>query len=166
MNKTYFIILLTILFANTTFAQVSPQLENKKGNLPEILYYVNDFEGILSWEEVPIIDEKLEAYFKQSEHKIILVTIPSIEPYEDIFNYSLDLAININTKQNKNAEIVIVISKNLRQIQIQNIDQIREKLTDEETKNIIENFFIPEFKNDKYFTGIINGIEQIKKELQ
>lgn len=166
MNKSFFIIFLSILFANSNFAQTNPQLEKKSNVFPETPFFVNDFENIFAWDEVPIIDEKLETYFNQSHHKIILVTVSSIEPYEDIFNYSLDLAKNINVKQNKNAEIVIVISKNLRQIQIQNVDQIREKLTDEETKNIIENYIIPEFKNDKYLTGIMNGIEQIKNELK
>ena len=57
------------------------------------------------------------------------------------------------------------MSKNLSQIQIQNNDSVIDKLTNEETKNILDNYIIPEFKRDNYFKGLLKGIAESKKEL-
>lgn len=91
---------------------------------------------------------------------IIVVTVNSIEPYDNIFDYSLNLA-------NKSSLgcVYIVICKECREIQIQNCDSILDKLTNEETSQIITEHIIPKFKEDKYFDGIWKGVTEIMKEL-
>jgi uncharacterized protein len=65
-----------------------------------------------------------------------------------------------------NPAILIVLSKELRQIQIQGSNKALNKLTGEETKNIINNFVIPEFKKEDFYKGLENTVTQIVKKLE
>lgn len=160
VQKKTLSILILFLTLSSCFSQVTIESFDTN-NLPEISNYVNDFEDILkSYEEI-IIKSSVESFDRKTNLKIIIVTVDSIEPFENIFDYSLTLANKIEF----NTAVLIVVSKNLRQIQIQNNDSILEKLTNEETKSIIENYILPEFKNDNYYKGLIKGIAEIKKEL-
>jgi uncharacterized protein len=154
-------LLILFLALNNCYSQIVIENSELK-NLPEIINYVNDFEGILSIEDEIIIKNAVESFDRRTKNKIIIVTVDSIEPFENIFDYSLTLANKIKF----NTAVLIVVSKNLSQIQIQNNESVLEKLTNEETKSIIENYIIPEFKNNNYYKGLIKGIAEIKKELE
>lgn len=64
-------------------------------------------------------------------------------------------------KAEKDNGILIGISKGYRRIRIQNGNGIEKIITDEETKKIIENYFIPEFKKGEYYKGTLNGLREI-----
>lgn len=157
MQKVIFSIVL-LLVLNNCFSQIVIDGTETK-SLPKISNYVNDFEEILMSHQENILKVSVESFDKETNQKIIIVTVDSIEPFKNIFDYSLNLANKIEFK----CEVVIVISKKLRQIQ--NNDSVLEKLTNQESKNIIENYILPEFKKDKYFKGLLKGIAEIKKEL-
>ena len=77
----------------------------------------------------------------------------------------MDLANNSGIdKKDKNNGVSIVISKKLRQIQIQVGDGITDKLTNEECKSIIKTI-ISYIKKEDFYKGVEKGIELIKKEL-
>ncbi len=155
------------IFALLLFFQVTySQTPSSERIFPEIKSYVNDNENVLSDEDETLLNENLKTYAKRSGNNIFVVTKSSIEPYEDIFEYSLNLANYLNVDLKLYASVVVFVSKDLRKIQIQNIDEIRSKLTDEETKNIIETIIIPQLKSDKYYQGLLYGIEKIKSELE
>ena len=107
-----------------------------------------------------ILTESVQSFYEENGIGIIIVTVKSIEPYNSIFKYSLDLAIASNK-----GKLLIVVSKKLSQVQIQNSDSIRDRLTDAETKTILDTIMIPKFKEGDYFKGLLNGIMEIKKEL-
>jgi uncharacterized protein len=64
-------------------------------------------------------------------------------------------------KKNKNNGIVIGLSKGHRTIRISNGYGIEPILSDKETKKIIDEIIIPEFKNERYYEGIRKGILKI-----
>src|SRR5690606_35752456 len=70
----------------------------------------------------------------------------------------------------KNNGIVIVISKQLRQMRIQNGYGMEKIMSDEASKKIIDEYFIPKFKSGNYFEGTRNGlnaiITHVEKEMQ
>lgn len=134
--------------------------DNKIDSLPVLNGFINDFENILEFHQEIILNESVQNFNEESGIGVIVVTVESIEPYDNIFDYSLDLANLSNI-----GKVQIVVSKKLRQIQILTSDDIMEKLTDEEAKKIIDQFIIPKFKEDKYYKGLLNGIAEIKKEL-
>ncbi|MEO4006663.1 TPM domain-containing protein [Flavobacterium sp. CAU 1735] len=155
------LILIALLFFGFGFSQNNTIENNPTFVFPEIHDFVNDYDDILSLSQEVILKAYAKEIEKQNNIGIVIVTVPSISPYTDIYDYSLDLA-----KQTTFGCIVIVVCKNMRALQIQNCDAIVSKLTDEETKSIIDHHVIPEFKKGNYFIGLENGIREIKKELQ
>ena len=155
------LLLIALLFFGFGFGQNKVVTNNPTVVFPEIHDFVNDYDDILSLSQELILKAYAKEIEKQNNIGIVIVTVASISPYTDIYDYSLDLA-----KQAKFGCIVIVLCKNMRALQIQNCDAIVSKLTDEETKSIIDHHIIPEFKKGNYFTGLENGILEIKKELQ
>ncbi len=154
----YFLFLLTIV----SFSQT---VNSTNQHLPHLSKFVNDNEKIFQWSQINILNENLKFYERKSTNEIVILTTASIEPYTTIYDYSLDLAKNSGIgKKDKNNGVLIVISKKLRQIQIQVGDGITDKLTNEECKSIIKTI-ISYIKKEDFYKGVEKGIELIKKEL-
>lgn len=62
--------------------------------------------------------------------------------------------------------IIVGISKFYRKIRIENGIAVQKLLSDEETKRIIDNGFIPEFKNNQYFKGTWSGLRLLIRTLE
>jgi len=154
-----------LLKKSQTDNSVSTKTESFK--FPESVGYINDFENILTDQE----ERELTAIIKEHESKtgdqISIVTLTSLEPYDNIEDYSLDLANywGVGQKEKDNG-ILIALGKGLRKIRIQNGYGIEKRLTDFETKKIIDEVMIPDFKNDNYFEGLKKGVEAIIEELK
>lgn len=65
-----------------------------------------------------------------------------------------------------NAAVLIVLSKDLRQIQLQASDQIGNKLNYDETREIISNYALPEFKKGDFHKGLEKAVAQIIVKLK
>ena len=135
--------------------------ETQVEKLPEINKFINDYEDILTFSQEQILNASAQSFEEESRIGIVIVTVDTILPYKNIFDYSLALA-----KKSKFGCVFIVVCKSLREIQIQNCDEILQKLTNEETKLIIDNYILPDFKKGKYYKGLLNGLSEIKKELK
>jgi uncharacterized protein len=164
-----FIIGLALSLFGRTPRQQSPNLvsiESDSTIFPKSVGYVNDFEDILTEEEEKELTTIIKKLESQTTDQISIVTLSSLDPYENIGDYSLDLANHwgVGTKE-KNNGILIALGKGLRKISIQNGYGIEKRLTDSETKHIITEVMIPEFKNDKYYEGLTKGIKAIIVEL-
>lgn len=143
----------------------TPKTEN--AIFPKPIGLINDFENILTEVE----EKELTAIIKEHESKttdqIAIVTLTTLEPYENINDYSFDLANHWGVGQkDKNNRVLIALGKNLRAIRIQNGFGIEKRLTDTETKKIIDELMIPEFKVNNYFLGLKKGVEAIIKKLE
>ncbi|MEO6173835.1 MAG: TPM domain-containing protein [Flavobacterium circumlabens] len=163
MKKIFFIIALSVLFSNSFFAQTKTEPQNIFGKKYD---YVNDFEKILTPKQVQTLSATLKSCETKTGHKIVIVTTPSISPYTDLSDYSLELDKYLNTSLKIDASIILVISKQLRQIQIRGLDKLRNKLSDKEVESIISTFVIPELKKGDYYKGLQDGAAQIIKKLE
>lgn len=163
MKKIFFIIALTVVFSNNIFAQTKTEPQN----IFEKKYdYVNDFEKILTSKQVQTLSATLKSCETKTGHKIIIVTTPSISPYTDLSDYSLELDKYLNTTLKIDASIILVISKQLRQIQIRGLEKLRNKLSDKEVESIVSTFVIPELKKGDYYKGLQEGTDRIIKKLE
>lgn len=134
---------------------------------PKPVGFINDFENILSEREEQELTELIKEHESRTTDQIAIVSLTSVEPYENIDDYSFDLANYWGVGQkDKNNGILIALGKDLRKIRIQNGIGIEKRLTDTETKKIIDEVMIPEFKKDNYFTGLKKGVEAIIDELE
>lgn len=137
------------------------------GDLPEPTGYINDLENILSEKEEVKLNKMVLNHEKSTTNEITVVTVATIEPYSDMFEFSLALANKWEIgKTEKNNGVVIVISKTRREVRIQTGLGITQQLSDEETKEIIDKHMIPAFKKGNYFLGIEKGLNAVMKEIK
>lgn len=138
-----------------------------KNNLPDYTGCVNDFENILTKEQINDLTDIIIKNEKETTNEIAIATISSFEPYKTLFDYSLDLAKYWGIgKKNKDNGILIVFSKMIREMRIQVGIGLEKKLTNEECKMIIDSSFVPEFKKGDYYAGVKKGLTEIMNEIK
>ncbi len=136
-------------------------------NLPQPTGWVNDFDHLYTKAQQKTLDSLIADYEQKTSVEISLVTIPVTATDKKRF---LDLTLHIaNTwavgKKDKNNGILIGISKEYRTIRIQNGLGIEKLISDNQTKEIIDHYFIPHFKKGDFFKGSYDGIIGIIKTL-
>jgi uncharacterized protein len=137
---------------------------------PNPAHVVNDFGGFLSASDEQALEDDLISYRKKSEKSIVIITIPSLT---DNTGYSWpieDAALQYFNKwgvddQYKNDGVLILVSKAPRRIRITTGKDIEHILTDEVCKQIIDQAIIPDFKLSSYYSGLKEGVKDIKAAL-
>jgi uncharacterized protein len=135
--------------------------------LPSPKGWVNDFENIFTKEQVKTLDSLISEYEKRTTTEITVITIPTSATDKDRFD---ELTLHIANswgvgKKEKNNGILIGISKGHRTIRIQNGLGIEKLITDNQTKQVIDQIIIPNFKANDFYKGVFNGIQEIKQIL-
>ena len=152
--KLFNILILIFGFISFSFGQ--------ENNFPKPIGYVNDFENVLSLEEVTKLENLLINYEKQTYNELVIVTISKTENEIDFDTYALDLSKNWGVgKKNKDNGLVIVISNQLGRIRICTGTGTEKILTDEICNTILEENIIPNFKNGEIYKGIESGINAL-----
>src|SRR5690606_21750023 len=116
---------------------------------------IQDDELIFTKDQLMQLDSIL---LVRSEHRIADVVILTIDDrhtnVENFDNYVRQEFISSASEHiDNNNRIVIAFSKKLRQMRIENGQNISSILSNENTKKIIDEQFIPKFKEEKYFEG-------------
>lgn len=129
-------------------------------SLPEPTGWTNDYEGLFTASEEQKLDSIIGAFEKETTTQFCIVTLDTIYSSIDKFD---DLALHIAKtwgvgQKDKNNGIVICISRGYRRIRICNGYGTAKILSDEETKEITDKYFIPKFKQGEYFQGTFNGL--------
>lgn len=130
--------------------------------------WVSDFEDMFSIEDEKILDSLINQFEKETTIEIAIVTLDTSWTIKETFD-DFVLAIHnywgVGKKEKKNG-ILIGICPGYRTIRISNGYGIEGKLTDSETKKIIDNIIVPEFKKGDYFQGIRKALLEIFNELR
>ena len=152
--KLHFVLILIFGFLSFSFGQET--------SFPKPIGYVNDFENVLSLEEVTKLENLLINYEKQTYNELVIVTISKTENEIDFDTYALDLSKNWGVgKRGKDNGLVIVISNQLGRIRICTGTGTEKILTDEICNTILEENIIPNFKNGEIYNGIESGINAL-----
>lgn len=163
MKKLLFILTVSLFLPQAIFAQTK--------TVPQTIFakkydYVNDFEKILTSKQIQSLSEALKSYEAKTKHKIMIVTTASITPYTDFNSYSIDLDKYLHSTLKMDTSILLVVSKQLRQIQFRGADRLRSRLSDKEIENVISTYVIPELKKGDYYKGLQEGTAQIAKKIE
>ncbi len=129
---------------------------------------INDYEHIFSDDQISDLDSIISEFDKETKNEIAIVTIDSSWTTKESFDsFTLAIAENWGVgKKVKNNGILIGISTGLRMIRINNGYGIEAKLTDAETKKIIDDIILPEFKKGNYFEGTKNGLLALMQKIR
>ena len=139
--------------------------ETEKSSIPKPIGIINDYGQIFTESQRTELSKILYDYDIETTRQIVVVTIDSIKPYNDIQKYATDLGQTwgVGTAE-KNNGLTIVVCNPCRQIGIATGTGTELILTDEICKKVIEEKIIPEFKNGEFYSGIKKGvIELIEK---
>ncbi len=117
-------------------------------------YYVNDYENVLTEKQKKELNDTLQKFDIKTNVQILILSVPTIKPYTDIHKYSVDLGNNWNLAQKS---ILIVLSKQNRNIAIATTVIAEKILTDSLCKSIIDYDIVPELKKDNYYKGLEKG---------
>lgn len=166
-----FSFIIFIAFASCSFNKrnsevYSFQPHGENGIFPQPVGYVNDFEEIFSENQIKELTSLINGHYAETTNQIAIVTIGSIDPYENINEFTIDLANywRIGHNDQKNG-VLIAFSTKLKKVRIQNCIGIEHKLSDHEIVDITENIIIPEFKTSNYFEGVKKGLLAVINKL-
>lgn len=147
-----------LLVAFTVFGQRFPQ----RPNPPKL---VNDFAEVLSAGQESGLESKLLRYNDTTSTEIAVVIVNTLND-EDPNLYAAELGEEWGVgRKGKDNGLVFLVAVDDRKMAIQNGYGLEGRLTDLETKLIIEDYVIPHFKQGDYYGGIDDGTTQIIKLL-
>ncbi|TDQ28155.1 uncharacterized protein CLV82_2967 [Zeaxanthinibacter enoshimensis] len=136
--------------------------EMEKSNFPEPIGIINDYGQIFTESQRTELTKILYNYDIETTRQIVVVTIDSIKPYNNIQKYATDLGNNwgVGTAEKDNG-LTIVVCNHCRQIGIATGSGTEKILTDEICKYVIDQTIIPEFKNGNFYDGIKKGVAEL-----
>ena len=158
----------TLVYHSTNAQKISIFRKTIWDSLPKPTSWITDFENLFTDEEQFQLDSTISKFEKETTIEIAIITIDTIFVAKaDFENFTLHIANQWGVgKKEKDNGILIGISKGYRIIRIENGYGNEKFLSDDETKQIIENYFIPDFKNADYFKGTMNGLKEIMNRLK
>jgi uncharacterized protein len=146
----------------------APTVSSNLKPIPDPVGFVNDFEHIFTATEKDRLDSLSKAIEKQSSLEIAVVTLDS--------NYAFPLTFDTTTfmlankwgigKKDKDNGILIGISKQFRNIHIQNGYGIIKVLTNDQTQSVIDSLMIPQFKNGHFYEGTRRAIMALYEKVK
>ncbi len=133
-------------------------------DIPELKNYVTDKTNTLTSSEINSLEEKLSNFDKTTSNQIVVLVIDSLNGETYIEDYSMQVAMKnkIGTEEKDNGVLLLII-KDDHELRIEVGYGLEGFLTDAKSSYIIRNFITPFFKEEKYFDGINNGVDEILK---
>ncbi|MBI3675064.1 MAG: TPM domain-containing protein [Proteobacteria bacterium] len=132
---------------------------------PALTGRVVDEAGILSSDTKQQLDGMLAEHEKQTTNQVVVVTLKSLQgnTIED-YGYRLGRAWGIGQKGKNNGALVIV-APNEHAVRIEVGYGLEGELTDAQSRLIIENVILPQFKKGDYDKGVLDGTTILLKVL-
>lgn len=129
-------------------------------DITEPIGYVNDYDNLFSADQIYQLDSLLYNCYSKDSIQIIFITFDTSQMAPDeIMEATKSFGKQWKVGGTSGKYIIVGISKFYRKIRIENGVEVQKVLSDEETKQIIENGFLPEFKNNQYFEGTWSGLQ-------
>lgn len=140
-------------------------VDNVESIFPKPLGLVNDYRNVFTDDQVSFLSDLLENYEKDTSRQVAIVTIDSMEPYQDIVTYGSDLGNfwGVGTKE-KNKGLLIVFCKPCKQVGIATGEGTELVLTDQICQEVVNKDMLPKFINNQYYDGLLSGVESLLKQ--
>ena len=153
---------LLFLFISLPFWSNAKEIPPKP-NPPKL---VNDFAGVLNQAEINDLERRLVAYEDSTSTQIAIVIESTLEG-DDVFEYSFRLAEAWGIgAAGKNNGLLIYIAIQERQLFIHVGPGLQGVVTDGMTSSVIANIIKPNFRDQKYYNGLVRGVVALQKMAQ
>ena len=177
----YILVLVCMLLNSVSFAQVlRPDTNQHKqviltieggdtaafAAIPDSKGFLNDFENVFNRSQR---DSLLKLYNKYKAYadsnQFTIVTINDYAPYKDITEVAEAFGDVWQLGIKKKNGVMIIFSPSKKQARIQAGEGLQDKLNDNTTKYILNNYMVPEFRNKNYCRGTYNALSVILQVL-
>lgn len=157
-----------VTFAQTTTTSTKSEKNSElafKSIYPERIGYVNDFEKVFTDYQLTSLELILNDYKRKTSNEIVIVTVPSIEPYNNFDEYSIDLSNywGVGEKEKDNG-LTVIFSKTTRMIRISTGKGTEKILSDSFCQEIIDKIIIPNFKKGHYYNAIHESVNLLTEK--
>lgn len=139
------------LFVQNVFAQEIPILKR----------YATDYTKTLSNEQINYIDNALRTFDDSTSNQVVFFMNKSLNGYPiEMFTHEVAEKNGIGTKENDNG-VLFYVAKNDKKMRIEVGYGLEGALPDALASSIIRNDVAPYFKKNKFYEGIISGLNGI-----
>jgi uncharacterized protein len=130
-------------------------------DVPPLRGRVNDLAGLLSQEQVTLLEDRLSQFEQETSHQLALLTVPSLNG-EDIEGFTIRVAENwkMGHKGNDNG-VILLIARDDRKLRIEVGYGLEGVLPDAVANRIIQEVIIPRFRDRDFAGGIDSGMSAI-----
>ena len=133
-------------------------------DLPQLAGPVNDFAHVIDARSAAGIERLSRSLKSASGDVVVVVTVPTIEPYADIREYATKLFENggrgIGDK-GKNNGVLILLALKQRKVWIEVGYGLEEWITDRFAGETSRQYMVPEFRTGAYGTGLLVGTARV-----
>jgi uncharacterized protein len=157
--RRFFVIVSLLLFCGglSAFAQKDEEFPP----VPNPPRLVNDLAGVMSKDEVQLLEEKALAFEDSTSNQITIVTVRSIGIYE-VSDYATKLANRWGIgKAKRNNGVLILVAINEHRMNISVGKGLEGALTDLVSGRIIRNEMAPPFREGNYYRGFDRAIDAV-----
>lgn len=158
--------IMLFMASNVVLAQSSLFIKSQ----PNPAHVVNDFGGFLSTSDEQTLENDLISYRKKSGKSIVIITIPSLTDNTGYTWTIEDAAAQYFDKWSVGSRtwdngVLILVSKDPHRVRIAAGKGVEHILTDEVCQQILDNAILPDFKLSFYYSGLKEGVKDIKATL-
>lgn len=148
----------------TAFPHLSPRAADIALE-PTSRFFVNDFADVISSEDENTIYAMGAQLYEKTTAQVVVVSVDSLEGM-DISEYGVKLGRQWGIgDQEKNNGVLLVFSKNDRQVGISVGYGLEGALTDTKTGILLDTYAIPPFKEDDFSTGLLDTYSALVNEV-
>ena len=139
-------------------------LANADPPLPELTQPVHDFADVIDPSAEQQIDQLSRSLQAASGDVLVVVTVPTIEPYGDIREYAVKLFENhgrgIGEKGKDNGALILLALKE-RRVRVEVGYGLEQWITDGYAGETSRDYMAPDFLEGRYGAGLLRGAQRI-----
>jgi uncharacterized protein len=151
------LLLLLLLCTGHTLAAVE---------FPALTGRVVDAASLLPEDTRQQLEQQLAQHEQETSNQLVVVTLPSLQGYAiDDYGYQLGRHWGIGQGERDNG-VLLIVAPNERKVRIEVGYGLEGDLTDAGSHAIIEDVILPQFRDNHYETGILQGVNAILGTLQ
>jgi uncharacterized protein len=136
----------------------------QRNELPELTEPVNDFAHVIDRDSATRMDRMIRALQAATGDAVVVVTVPTVEPYADINEYAVKLFENhgrgIGVKGKDNG-ILILLALKERRVRVEVGYGLEQWVTDGFAGETSREFMAPRFREGRYGEGLLAGTARI-----